>query len=156
MVNLAAALAAQDFIEYDEAYTAPLAGFRDAEDYYTKSSCGRLLQNIRCPTLVVHAVDDPLMTANILPDVEALSPCVTLEVAQKGGHVGFVSANAHGRPYCWLERRLSAYLHSGFERQAGIAQDQNQRVRAGRALEAVQRPPDAARTPLAIVGHQLR
>lgn len=119
LVNLAAALAARDFIEYDEAYTAPLAGFRDAEDYYLHSSCGGLLRDIRCPTLVVHALDDPFMTADIVPKAEALSSHVTLEVAQSGGHVGFVSAGARGRPYCWLERRLTAYLHDGFERRSG-------------------------------------
>lgn len=119
LVNLAAALVARDFIEYDEAYTAPLAGYRDAEDYYTHSSCGRMLRNIRCPTLVVHALDDPFMTADIVPELEALSPCVTLEVAQSGGHVGFVSAGTLGLPYCWLEGRLSAYLHNGYERRVG-------------------------------------
>ena len=124
-VDLAAALAAQDFIAYDEAYTAPLAGFRDAEDYYTQSSCGRWLQDIRCPTLVVHALDDPFMTASIVPDVEALSSFVTLEVAQRGGHVGFVSTSPLGRPYCWLERRLSAYLHSGFERSGTVTSIEN-------------------------------
>lgn len=119
LVNLAAALVARDFIEYDEAYTAPLAGYRDAEDYYTHSSCGRLLRNIHCPTLVVHALDDPFMTADIVPALDALAPCVTLEVAQSGGHVGFVSAGALGLPYCWLERRLAAFLHSGYERRVG-------------------------------------
>ncbi|MBP7608229.1 MAG: hydrolase [Steroidobacteraceae bacterium] len=119
LVNLAAALAARDFIEYDEAYTAPLAGYRDAEDYYTHSSCGRLLRNIRCPTLVVHALDDPFMTADIVPALDALAPCVTLEVAQSGGHVGFVSAGALGLPYCWLERRLTAYLHDGYKGRVG-------------------------------------
>lgn len=119
LVNLPAALVARDFIEYDEAYTAPLAGYRDAADYYRQSSCGRLLRNIRCPTLVVHALDDPFMTADIVPEPEALSPCVTLEVTRSGGHVGFISAGALGLPYCWLERRLSAYLHDGYERHIG-------------------------------------
>jgi predicted alpha/beta-fold hydrolase len=119
LVNLAAALGARDFIEYDEAYTAPLAGYRDAEDYYSHSSCGALLRNIRRPTLVVHALDDPFMTADILPGLESLSTYVTLEVAQSGGHVGFVSAGALGLPYCWLERRLAAYLHDGYRRRVG-------------------------------------
>lgn len=119
LVNLPAALVARDFIEYDEAYTAPLAGYRDAEEYYTHSSCGHLLRNIRCPTLVVHAQDDPFMTADIAPALEALAPCVTLEVAQSGGHVGFVSAGALGLPYCWLERRLTEYLHDGYEHRVG-------------------------------------
>lgn len=117
LVNLPAALVARDFIEYDEAYTAPLAGYRDAADYYRQSSCGHLLRNIRCPTLVVHALDDPFMTADIVPELETLSPCVTLEVTRSGGHVGFVSAGALGLPYCWLERRLAAYLHDGYERR---------------------------------------
>ncbi len=119
LVSLAAALGARDFIEYDEAYTAPLAGYRDADDYYTHSSCGRWLRSIRRPTLVVHALNDPFMTADIVPALEALAPCVTLEVAQSGGHVGFVSAGALGLPYCWLERRLTAYLHDGYEHRAG-------------------------------------
>ena len=114
VVNLPAALAAQDFIEYDEAYTAPLAGFRDAEDYYTQASCGHLLKDIQRRTLVVQALDDPFMAVDIVPEVETLSPCVTLEVAHGGGHVGFVSAGALGQPYCWLERRLTEYLQERY------------------------------------------
>ena len=118
MVDLSAALAAQDFIEYDEACTAPLAGYRNAEDYYTHASCGQYLKSIERSTLVVHALDDPFMTADIVPNVEALSPHVTLELAHNGGHVGFVSAGTLGRPYCWLGRRLAEFLPAGFERQA--------------------------------------
>lgn len=121
LVNLPAALAAQDFIEYDEAYTAPLAGYHTVEDYYAHASCGQFLKSIRRPTLVIHALDDPFMAAGIVPDAEALSRHVTLEIAQSGGHVGFVSAGALGRPYCWLERRLTEYLHEAFEQHAGQA-----------------------------------
>jgi hypothetical protein len=119
VVNLPAALAAQDFIEYDQAYTAPLAGYRDVEDYYMHASCGQYLKNIRRPTLVVHALDDPFMTADIVPEVETLSPHVTLEVAHSGGHVGFISAGALGQPYCWLERRLMDFLRDGFKHHTG-------------------------------------
>jgi len=120
LVNLSAALAAQNFIEYDEAYTAPLAGYRDVEDYYTHASCGQFLKDICRPTLVVHALDDPFMTADIVPDVESLSFHVTLEIAHNGGHVGFVSAGAFGKPYCWLERRLTEYLCQGSEDHADV------------------------------------
>lgn len=119
MVDLPAALAAQNCIDYDTAYTAPLAGYSDVEDYYTHASCGQLLNNIRRPTLVVHALDDPFMTAEIIPDVNDLSNQVTLELAHNGGHVGFVSAGALGQPYCWLERRLADYLHEGFMHDGG-------------------------------------
>lgn len=117
-VNLPAALAAHNFIEYDAAYTAPLAGYRDVEDYYAHVSCGQFLKDIRRATLVVHALDDPFMTTDIVPNLQALSPQVTLEIAPSGGHVGFVSAGALGQPYCWLERRLAEYLHQGFEQHS--------------------------------------
>lgn len=117
-VDLAAALAAQNFIEFDRAYTAPLAGYRTVDDYYERSSCAQFLKRIRRPTLVVHAEDDPFMTTEIIPEADALSPQVTLELAPCGGHVGFVSADARGRPYCWLEIRLADHFQDAFERVA--------------------------------------
>ena len=117
LVNLPAALAAQDFIEYDGAYTAPLAGYLDVEDYYRQASCGPYLKNIQRPALVVQALDDPFMSVDVVPGVETLSPQVTLEVARHGGHVGFVSAGALGRPYCWLEQRLTEFLHGHFQQR---------------------------------------
>ncbi len=123
VVNLPAALAAQDFIEYDAAHTAPLAGYRDVEDYYARASCGQYLKKIRRSTLVVQALDDPFMAADIVPDAQALSSHVTLEVAPNGGHVGFVGADTRGLPVCWLEQRLTEYLHQGFQRQTLAASD---------------------------------
>jgi len=136
VVNLSAAFAAQDFLAYDTACTAPLAGYHDVEDYYAHASCGQFLKKIRRSTLVVHALDDPFMTADIVPDVEALSPYVTLEVAPNGGHVGFVSAGTLGQPYCWLERRLTEYLHDGFERRSGRRAFSRQPCREHTALGA--------------------
>jgi hypothetical protein len=113
-VNLSAALAARTFFDYDEAYTAPLAGYPDVEAYYTRASCGQFLGGIRRTTLVVHALDDPFMTADIVPPVESLSPDVTLELAPRGGHVGFIGAGAFGQPSFWLEHRLACYLQDAF------------------------------------------
>lgn len=116
--SLPAALAARTFFEYDEAYTAPLAGYPDVEDYYTHASCGQFLRNIRRPTLVVHALDDPFMTADIVPPAEALSPQVTLELARCGGHVGFIGSGTFGQPLFWLDRRLAEFLHEAFGNRA--------------------------------------
>ena len=112
-VDLAGALAARDFIEFDNAFICPLNGFRDADDYYTRAACGRHLHAIRRPTLIVHALDDPFMDASIVPVAAQLAPAVTLELARHGGHVGFVAAGAGGRPVWWLERRLSDFLAGG-------------------------------------------
>jgi predicted alpha/beta-fold hydrolase len=111
-IDLRAAAAAQDFIEWDDAYTAPLNGFRDAEDYYARSECAPFLSAIRRPTLIVHAVDDPFMDPVVVPEMAALAPQVTLELTREGGHVGFVASGRWGRPVYWLERRLADYLQA--------------------------------------------
>lgn len=109
-VDVERAVHAPDFFAFDDAYTAPMNGFRDSRDYYTRSECAGYLGGIRRPTLVVNARDDPFMTPAILPSAEALSPYVTLEIARRGGHVGFVSAGHRGRPVYWMEQHFAAFL----------------------------------------------
>ncbi|MGH8540040.1 MAG: YheT family hydrolase, partial [Stenotrophobium sp.] len=111
-VNLEGALRARDFIEFDDAYTAPLHGFRDAADYYARCESAQFLKLIRRPTLIVNAADDPFMGPDILPKARQLAPSVTLEVARSGGHVGFVAAGRFGQPVYWLEQHLAQYLVS--------------------------------------------
>lgn len=83
--NLSAALNAHDFYEFDDAYTAPVNGFRDAHDYYDRAACGQYLHAIRRPALIVHALDDPFMVPEILPTAGMLAPQVTLELCSHGG-----------------------------------------------------------------------
>ncbi len=116
-VDIEAAMQAQDFLEFDAAYTAPLAGYRDREDYYQRASCGQFLSSISRPTLIVHAVDDPFMDPSIVPDSALLSPSVTLELSDTGGHVGFMARGPYGLPHAWLEQRMAAHLQSEFEAQ---------------------------------------
>jgi len=100
----------RDFIEYDDAVTAPLHGFTGVDDYYDHSSSRHYLKNIRIPTLVLHARDDPFMSPDVVPNPDDLSDQVRLELSAHGGHVGFVSANGRGRPYFWLEDRIPTHL----------------------------------------------
>lgn len=109
-VNLPAALDAQDFFEFDNAYTAPLNGYRDAQDYYTRCSSGAYLHAVQRPTLIVHALDDPFMRPEIVPAASDLAPDITLELSPSGGHVGFISAGPWGQPHYWLETRLPDFL----------------------------------------------
>lgn len=97
------------FRAFDDAYTAPLHGFRGADDYYRRASCRSRLRAIRTPTLIVQASDDPFLTAAALPEARELGPGVTLELARRGGHVGFVAGRLW-RPRYWLEQRIPAYL----------------------------------------------
>lgn len=104
------ALAALDFFDFDDAFTAPVNGYLNAADYYARAACGQYLGAIRVPTRILHALDDPFMLPSIVPSPEDLSPAVTLEVAERGGHVGFISAGPFGLPHCWSESYLCRRL----------------------------------------------
>lgn len=118
--DLDAALAARDFFEFDDAFTAPLNGYRDAEDYYARAACGQYLPLIQRPTLVLHALDDPFMVPSVVPAASRLSSSVTLELSPRGGHVGFLSAGRFGEPVCWAEAHLCERLNTAY---AGDRQD---------------------------------
>lgn len=96
--------------DFDEAITAPLHGFTNAEEYYAKSSCRQYLRDIHVPTLLVQAKDDPFMTIDLLPTARELSSAITLELTDKGGHVGFVSGALPWRAEYWLEKRVPMFL----------------------------------------------
>lgn len=104
----------KDFFAFDDAVTAPLHGFRDVHHYYAESSSGQYLHRIRIPTLIIHALDDPFMSPDIVPRPEQLAPSITLEVSDHGGHVGFIGRRESGRPYFWLESRIPEYLRGHF------------------------------------------
>ena len=103
-----------DFFSYDDAITAPLHGFRDVQHYYSEASCIGYLKQIRIPSLVLHALDDPFMSPDIVPSEEQLSESVTIELSPHGGHVGFVASDRVASPVYWLEQRIPAYLAQQF------------------------------------------
>ena len=82
---------------FDDAFTAPLHGFRDAGDYYARASAGRELARIRVPALVLNARNDPFLPASALPRQDEAGPCVTLWQPPHGGHVGFAGGRWPGR-----------------------------------------------------------
>jgi predicted alpha/beta-fold hydrolase len=91
--------------DFDNVVTAPLHGFRDTDDYWTRASAKPHLAGIRVPTLVLNARDDPFLPAEALPTEREVSSAVKLEFPARGGHVGFVTAPFPGR-IDWLSRRL--------------------------------------------------
>ena len=99
----------RNFRRFDDAVTAPLHGFANVDDYYARASSRPFLDRIRCPTLVLHAKDDPFMSPEAVPTPAELSSSVRLELSAQGGHVGFVSSRG-GRPKYWLEERIPDFL----------------------------------------------
>lgn len=103
-----------DFRDFDNAITAPLHGFKDADDYYQQCSSIHYLKHIETPTLILHAVDDPFMNANVIPEERELSASVRCEISETGGHVGFMHG-AFWRPRIWLHDRVTAFFGQAFE-----------------------------------------
>jgi uncharacterized protein len=92
--------------EWDEIITAPACGYRDAAEYYDRASALRVVKQIRVPTLILAAQDDPIVPIASLLQPEIVSnPFVTLVTPEHGGHCGFVS-RASGDERFWAEPRV--------------------------------------------------
>ena len=89
--------AATDLREFDDAFTAPLHGFRDVADYYERCSAGPRLSSIGIAALVLNARNDPFLPAAALPEVADVGAHVTLWQPAHGGHVGFAATPTAGR-----------------------------------------------------------
>ena len=110
--------AARTILEFDDAVTAPLHGFAGADDYYDRSSSIHFLADIRVPTLLLSAVDDPFLPPAVLDEVRAVArtnPLLELEFVQRGGHVGFISGRVPWRPFYYAEWRVCEFLAEQLE-----------------------------------------
>lgn len=109
-VNVAGLRKATTFREIDDFATAPLHGFRDAEDYWFRCSSLRVIDRITTPTLCVSAEDDPFLPASVLDVVaRAKSDAVQLVATKEGGHIGFVAGSPF-RPRYWAEERAVEWV----------------------------------------------
>ena len=101
----------KNFKDFDDRYTAPIHGFRDAEDYWEKCSSRFFIRDIKIPALIINAQNDPFLTPACFPHKQCEeNPVVTLEAPMEGGHVGFVEFNRSD--IYWSERRAVAFLNS--------------------------------------------
>ena len=121
LFDRAAMLAAADLHAFDNIVTAPLHGYRDADDYWERASAKHILDDITVPTLVLNARNDPFLPEQHLPQTAA--PAVLLEYPMQGGHVGFTTGAPPGRQD-WLPARLLHFL----EGEAASAAPRGQQV----------------------------
>jgi hypothetical protein len=77
-------------LEFDEAYTAPAAEYKDVDDYYSKCSAKRFLDNIIIPTTILCSEDDPFIQRDIFKSVR-MSNAIELHTPERGGHMGYLS-----------------------------------------------------------------
>jgi predicted alpha/beta-fold hydrolase len=92
---------------FDDAVTAPMHGFKGADDYWTRASSKPWLASVDVPALVINARNDPFVPAASLPSQAEVAPRVLLEQPAQGGHAGFMTGPAPGR-LDWLSQR---FLH---------------------------------------------
>jgi len=96
----------KSFHDFDNLYTAPFHGFKDADDYYEKNSSKYFIKNIKTPTLLINALDDPFLSESCYPYHESKENAFfTFEYPNYGGHVGFY---AHAKT--WIEKRAIDFL----------------------------------------------
>lgn len=96
-------------LEFDELYTAPAAGYRDAAHYYSEASAARFVGAIRTPTLIIISRDDP-MVPFVGFDELARNSAITLHATPRGGHLGYYGAAGQDPDRYWMDWRLLEWI----------------------------------------------
>lgn len=110
VIDLNKAYKVRNFFQYDDLVTAPLHGFDNAVDYYTKSSSLQYIPNIKIPVLLINAKNDSFLSEKSYPkELAGTSDLFHLEVPDFGGHVGFVSRAL--KNYYWIDLRVKSFLN---------------------------------------------
>lgn len=100
----------KNFKEYDDRYTAPLHGFKNAEDYWRTTACGQYLDSIKVPSLIINAADDPFLSDASFPFKQAeRNHTLCLEVPDHGSHVCFTTFGCNGE--YWHELRVVSFVN---------------------------------------------
>ncbi len=100
----------KNFEDFDELYTAPINGFKNAIDYWTKCSSVYYLNTIAIPTLIINAKNDPFLTPECFPVTEATAnKYLFLQMPAQGGHCGFYSRNSTNT--YWSEKRAIEFIN---------------------------------------------
>jgi hypothetical protein len=104
--------ASRNLYDFDNAFTAPMHGFRDTEDYWARASGKRHLATVEVPHLVLNALNDPFVPAASLPRPHEVSRFVHLEQPEEGGHIGFARGQFPG-DLGYLPERLFRFFAEG-------------------------------------------
>jgi len=101
LIDVDATLRTVTFRQFDDIATAPLHGFRDAADYYERSSSAGSVRHIVIPTLLIHSLDDPFLPSECLPESAAqANPHIETAFTEQGGHVGFLAGPPWAPRFC--------------------------------------------------------
>ncbi len=94
--------------DFDNFFTAPLNGYKDADDFYYHGSAINFMDGIQIPTLLINAKNDPILTPECFPEQLCRShKYISLEAPNDGGHVGFMSKGTFN---AWTENRTIQFI----------------------------------------------
>mgnify|MGYP001328883004 CR=1 FL=1 len=102
--------------DFDERITAPLHGFKNADHYYSESSCKKFIKNIRIPTLLMNSLDDPILDRKTFPNSEEVPEMVELVYLKNGGHAGFIMGNPWNK-FEWIEYKIPLFFNNQLQKQ---------------------------------------
>jgi predicted alpha/beta-fold hydrolase len=104
--------------DFDNLITGPLHGFRDAQDYYARSSSLPYLKKIKLQTLLFSAEDDPMLPAEVLDEVREAArdnPALEIDFVERGGHAGFITGSVPWQPFYYAEYRVGEFFARQFD-----------------------------------------
>lgn len=99
----------RQWYDFDEHFSAPICGFASADEFHAQASAKNFIAGTRVPTLIVSALNDPILTPECFPvDIARNHPFLHLELTSGGGHCGFAARG--DREYSWAERRALEFV----------------------------------------------
>ena len=99
--------------EFDEVYTAPYFGFRNAEDYSHRASAMRVIDRVSVPALVITSEDDPFVPSQPFRDPKVTrNPHIDLRISAHGGHCGFVGPKSGEDDGYWAENQIVDFVNA--------------------------------------------
>ena len=108
VIDIARLSEVKSWRDFDDLFSAPINGFKDAQDFYDQASAINYLEGIQRPTLIINALNDPILTPECYPTkIARTHPYVFLETPEKGGHVSFMLS---GEEYAWMDLRTLEFI----------------------------------------------
>lgn len=107
-ISLAQVQKIKTLYDFDDHYTAPYHGFKNADDYYEQCKSIQFVSSIKHKTLIINALDDPFLPKECYPfELTENHPNVWFAAPRYGGHVGFVE---YGKEFYWIEKQVLRFL----------------------------------------------
>lgn len=97
---------------FDSVITTPIYNYVSVDEYYEVASSRGLLRDVACPALILHAMDDPFVPPDSVPELAELSQSITLEMSNRGGHMGFIKGGLPWKPSYWFTQRVLSFFES--------------------------------------------